>query len=70
MNDDIGLKTRAIYLPDIRCDEIPIFELRGSQFVCTTDEELRYDFDIVLYDKNFIVVSIDTDENEIVNIRY
>lgn len=66
-----GLKTRAIYLPDIKCEEVPIFELRESYFVNINDTEMRYESEIVLCDDDWIIVSIDEDEeNKIANVRY
>ncbi len=66
------MKTRAIFIPDIRFDTMLIFELRGDKFVCITDNEIRYDLDIVIADNDWIIFSIDEDddgENYVCNVR-
>lgn len=68
---DLGIKTRAIYLPDIKCQEnMPIFELKGNQFICITDKEWSYDLECIIYDDDWMIISIDTDEDVIANIRF
>lgn len=66
------MKTRAIYIPDIRFDNMLIFELQGSEFICVTDEEIRYDIQDVIADDDWIIFSIDEDldsEEYVCNIR-
>lgn len=63
------MKTRAIYIPDLRYDKVPIFELNGDKFICIDDTELYYPVDVVISDKDWIIVSIDTDDIRIENVR-
>lgn len=63
------MKTRAIYIPDIRFNQMPIFELKGDKFICISDNEVQYDIDDVISDDNFIIVGIDEDEGVVCNVR-
>lgn len=63
------MKIRAIYIPDLRYDKIPIFELNKDKFINIKDAHLSYPVDIVLSDKDWLIVSVDTDEDKIENIR-
>jgi hypothetical protein len=40
-----------------------VFELQGSEFVCLANPEVRYDVHTVLADKDWIIFSIDQDED-------
>lgn len=71
-SEEFNVRTRAIYIPDIRFNTMLIFELRGSKFICITDNEIQYDLDIVIADNDWIIFSIDkNDENEdyVYNVR-
>ena len=61
------MKTRAIYIPDMRYDECKVFELRGDKFICITDNRLSYNINVILSDDSWIVASIIDDEIE--NVR-
>jgi hypothetical protein len=61
------VKTRAIYIPDIRYDECKVFELKGDRFICITNSRLSYNIDVVLSDNSWIVASIIDDKVE--NVR-
>lgn len=57
------MRTRAIYVGDVRRDAVLVFELQGSEFVCLANPEVRYDVHTVLADKDWIIFSIDQDED-------
>ena len=66
------MKTRAIYIPDIRFDAMLIFELRGDKFICITDREIQYDLDTIIADNDWIIFSVDRDEEDeeyVYNVR-
>ncbi len=63
------MKVRAIYIPDIRFNQIPILELKGDKFICISDNEVQYDIGDVISDDNFIIVGIDEDEGVVCNVR-
>lgn len=60
----MGKRIRAIFKYDIRFDTCPIFELDEKKgiFHMITDEEFKYDKDVVLNDDDFIVFEVDGDE--------
>lgn len=60
------MKTRAIYLPDLRYNKIQIFELKGTNFIGVDDPSFVYPVDTVISDKDWLIVSINTDnENDL-----
>ena len=66
-----GIRTRATYLPDIIRGEMVVLEYNEieNMFISVDDNELRYNPEIILYDNDWIVVSIDDDEGVIKNVR-
>lgn len=58
------MKTRAIYTPDIRFDKVLVFELQGNKFICVTDEEIQYDIEDVIADNDWMIFSIDKDDED------
>lgn len=63
------MKTRAIYMPDIRYTEVKIFELQNDKFICIDIPEINYPIYVVISDNDWMIVSIDTDEDKIETIR-
>lgn len=62
------MRTRAIFLPDARDHTMLVFELKDRYFVCVTDDEIRYEVDVVMSDSDWVILSIDDDV--ITNVRF
>ena len=56
------MKTRAIYIPDVRFDTMLVFELIGDKFICITDSDIQYNLEDVIADNDWIIFSIDEDD--------
>lgn len=58
------MEKRAIYIPDIRFEEMNVFKLNEKLqvFEMINDKEITYDKDVVLSDDDFLLFTIDQDK--------
>lgn len=68
----MDVKLRAIYIGDVRFDNCPVFELDKDvdEFVMLSDNDFRYEKDVVYEDDDFLVFEItkEMDEDEEIEI--
>lgn len=55
------MKTRAIYIPGIEYNSMPIFELKQGKFVYITDYAIQYDAEAVVEDDLWLIITIEED---------
>ncbi|HEY4544492.1 MAG TPA: GNAT family N-acetyltransferase, partial [Tissierellaceae bacterium] len=58
------MEKRAIYIPDIRFEEMNVFKLNEKLqvFEMINDKEITYEKEVVLNDDNFLLLTIDQDK--------